>query len=172
MKLTARQREGISIIEPKGKITIGKGDIALRDAVQEALKAGSNNILINLKKATRIDSSGMGELICASWDKIPDLDWLRRLTEPSIVIPTERSERRDRGLLAPKVLRPLVVAQPIPARWERRVFRSGSQRQEHAVVPTESLLAKRGMVTRNRVNPRGPLSHMTRFLRSLQDRSE
>ena len=65
MKLTARQREGISIIEPKGKITIGKGDIALRDAVQEALKAGSNNILINLKKATRIDSSGMGELICA-----------------------------------------------------------------------------------------------------------
>ena len=65
MKITARQREGISIIEPKGKITIGKGDVALRDAVQEALNAGSHNILINLKKATRIDSSGMGELISA-----------------------------------------------------------------------------------------------------------
>ena len=48
MKLTARQREGVSIIEPNGKITIVKGDVALRDAVQEALNAGSINILIKL----------------------------------------------------------------------------------------------------------------------------
>lgn len=63
MKIGMRQREGVTILEPKGKITIGVGDVALREAVHEALKAGSRNILINLKEVSTIDSSGIGELV-------------------------------------------------------------------------------------------------------------
>ena len=63
MKINVRQREGVTILDLKGKITIGVGDVALRDAIHEALEAGSKNLLINLKDVTTIDSSGVGELV-------------------------------------------------------------------------------------------------------------
>jgi anti-sigma B factor antagonist len=65
MKIEVRHREGVTIIAPKGKITIGAGDIALREAVAEALDAGAANILIDLGAVTTIDSSGIGELVSA-----------------------------------------------------------------------------------------------------------
>ncbi len=65
MKISARHVKGVTILEPKGKITIGAGDIALRDAVQEALAAGSKNILLNLGAVTTVDSSGVGEIVSA-----------------------------------------------------------------------------------------------------------
>ncbi len=65
MKIPARHRAGITILEPKGKITIGVGDVALREAVHEALEAGSTKILINLENVSTIDSSGIGELVSA-----------------------------------------------------------------------------------------------------------
>lgn len=65
MKITARQRDGVTILDLKGKITIGVGDVALRDSVQEALAAGAQNILVNLKDVSTIDSSGIGELVAA-----------------------------------------------------------------------------------------------------------
>lgn len=63
MNVTARHKEGITILDFKGKITIGVGDVALREAVVEALDAGSRNLLINLKEVSTIDSSGVGELV-------------------------------------------------------------------------------------------------------------
>lgn len=65
MKIGVRNRQGVTILEPKGKITIGAGDIALRDSVMEALDSGSRKILINLKDVSTIDSSGIGELVAA-----------------------------------------------------------------------------------------------------------
>ncbi|MCZ6727199.1 MAG: STAS domain-containing protein [Acidobacteria bacterium] len=65
MQMTAQHREGVTIIYPKGKITIGMGDVALRDAVQEALNAGATKILINLKDVSTADSSGIGEMVAA-----------------------------------------------------------------------------------------------------------
>jgi len=63
MKISARNVGGVTILEPKGKITIGVGDVALRNAVHEALQAGSKNILINMAGVSTIDSSGVGELV-------------------------------------------------------------------------------------------------------------
>ncbi len=65
MKINVKQSDGVTIIEPKGKITIGVGDVALRDAVHEALDAGARNILVGLGQVTTIDSSGIGELVSA-----------------------------------------------------------------------------------------------------------
>lgn len=65
MKVDVRQREGVTILEPRGKITIGVGDVVLREAVLEALSAGSLWILINMQAVTTIDSSGIGELVSA-----------------------------------------------------------------------------------------------------------
>jgi anti-sigma B factor antagonist len=63
MKVSARQREGVTVLDIEGKITIGSGDLELRNAVQKAVSDGAKNILINLGKVTTIDSSGVGELV-------------------------------------------------------------------------------------------------------------
>ena len=65
MKVASRHREGVTILEPKGKITIGLGDIALRDAIMEALDAGALKILLDLNEVSTIDSSGVGEMVSA-----------------------------------------------------------------------------------------------------------
>lgn len=65
MNISARHRDGVTILDPKGKITIGVGDVALREAVQQALGAGAKNILVNMDGVTVIDSSGIGELVAA-----------------------------------------------------------------------------------------------------------
>jgi anti-sigma B factor antagonist len=64
MKITVRDHEeGVKILDLKGKITIGLGDVALRNAVHEQLDTGARKILINLKDVSTIDSSGVGELV-------------------------------------------------------------------------------------------------------------
>lgn len=63
MKITERNRDGVTILDVEGKITIGKGDVALREAVQSHLAAGVNKLLVNLEHVTTIDSSGVGELV-------------------------------------------------------------------------------------------------------------
>ena len=65
MKIDKRVVSGVSILELEGKITIGKGDVALREAVQQLLAEGADKILIHLAGVSTIDSSGVGELVSA-----------------------------------------------------------------------------------------------------------
>jgi anti-sigma B factor antagonist len=65
MNANVRQRNGVTILDLKGKITIGSGDVALRNAVQEVMNSGAKNVLINMGDVTTIDSSGIGELVSA-----------------------------------------------------------------------------------------------------------
>ena len=65
MKIDKRVVGGVSVLELEGKITIGKGDVALREAVQQLLAEGADKILIHLERVTTIDSSGVGELVSA-----------------------------------------------------------------------------------------------------------
>ena len=63
MRIDKRNKGDVTILELEGKITIGKGDVALREAVQQALAEGSTKLLVHLDKVTTIDSSGVGELV-------------------------------------------------------------------------------------------------------------
>lgn len=65
MKIDKRVKGGVTILDVEGKITIGKGDVALRDAVQQALGEGARKLLIELGRVSTIDSSGVGELVSA-----------------------------------------------------------------------------------------------------------
>jgi anti-sigma B factor antagonist len=65
MNITQRQEQGVAILDVQGKITIGVGDVAVRDAVQTALASGSRDILLNLAAVSTIDSAGVGELVSA-----------------------------------------------------------------------------------------------------------
>ena len=63
MPISARNLSGVTVLDVKGPITIGVGDIALREAVIEAVEAGSLKILVNMAAVSTIDSSGVGELV-------------------------------------------------------------------------------------------------------------
>ena len=63
MKITERQMGNVMILDIEGKITIGVGDVAVRDAVQTAVASGHKNILLNMKGVNTIDSAGVGELV-------------------------------------------------------------------------------------------------------------
>ena len=73
MNVSTRIREGITIIDLQGKIGIGKGDIALRDAFDQAIAAGARKVLINFDKVKSMDSSGMAEL-GAAYRKMDEIE--------------------------------------------------------------------------------------------------
>jgi len=63
MELTKRKVGDVTIFDLDGKLTIGRGDVILRDALLAELESGGKSVLINLQDAKTIDSSGLGELI-------------------------------------------------------------------------------------------------------------
>lgn len=63
MNIKKRKEEGVIILELDGKLTIGTGDVKLREEVRDALQDGAKKLLLNLKGVRTMDSSGLGELI-------------------------------------------------------------------------------------------------------------
>ena len=63
MDIITRQEGDVVILDLKGKLTIGKGDVRLRGELMDQLGGGKKHLLINLDEVTTIDSSGLGELI-------------------------------------------------------------------------------------------------------------
>ena len=52
------------VIDVAGRVTVGP-DAQMREAIDEALAAGARNIVMNMERVSRIDSSGIGELVAA-----------------------------------------------------------------------------------------------------------
>lgn len=65
MNINVRQSGEVTILDLRGKITIGSGDVALRNAVHQVMDSGAKKVLINMADVTTIDSSGIGELVSA-----------------------------------------------------------------------------------------------------------
>jgi anti-sigma B factor antagonist len=65
MDVNKRQVGDVTILDLKGKITIGTGDVQLRNAVHEVMDSGAMKVLINMRDVSTIDSSGIGELVSA-----------------------------------------------------------------------------------------------------------
>ena len=65
MKITTRRdrEEGVTIVDLEGKLTIGEGDVQLREEIRELLEDGKKKILINMQGVKMMDSSGLGELV-------------------------------------------------------------------------------------------------------------
>lgn len=61
--ISERQAGDVSILDLEGKVTIGEGSVALRNAIRRMLGEGKNKILLNLAGVGYIDSSGIGELV-------------------------------------------------------------------------------------------------------------
>src|SRR3954463_7589791 len=62
---STRQSDDITIIDLKGRITLGEGSVTVRETVHDLLSKGQKRILLNLGEVNYIDSSGIGELVSA-----------------------------------------------------------------------------------------------------------
>jgi len=65
MKSEIVDRDDVRFIKLSGKITIGSGDVELRQLVHSALDDGKTKIVLDLGKVSTLDSSGIGEMVAA-----------------------------------------------------------------------------------------------------------
>lgn len=63
INISERQAGDVTILDLDGKVTIGEGSVALRNAIRRLLGEGKVKILMNLAGVGYIDSSGIGELV-------------------------------------------------------------------------------------------------------------
>lgn len=63
VKLTTRQVGDVSVVDVAGRITLGEGSSAMRDAIKGLVEKNQKRILLNLSEVSYIDSSGIGELV-------------------------------------------------------------------------------------------------------------
>jgi anti-sigma B factor antagonist len=66
MKVDVRHKDDVIIVDLNGRLVMGVGDEILREVVNELLAENWKKILLNLRKVTIMDSSGMGEIV-SSW---------------------------------------------------------------------------------------------------------
>ena len=65
VKLNSRQVGDVNVVDVAGRITLGEGSSALRDALRDLINKNQKKILLNLGDVNYIDSSGIGELVSA-----------------------------------------------------------------------------------------------------------
>ena len=63
LEVSEKQISEVTLLNLKGKITIGAGDVALRNHIEALLENGRNKIILNMARVSYIDSSGTGELV-------------------------------------------------------------------------------------------------------------
>ena len=82
MKAVVRKIGNVSVVDIAGKITIGEGDVVLRETVSELLDSGETRILLNLEKVKYMDSAGIGELV-ACYKRAKEKSGSVKLLNPS-----------------------------------------------------------------------------------------
>ena len=65
LEITTEVENDKTVLTLDGKVTIGAGDVKLRKAIRDLLDQGVRNMVIDLHDVTRIDSSGISELVAA-----------------------------------------------------------------------------------------------------------
>ena len=65
MQTTARKVGGVTVLDISGRITLGEGNVILREIVRDLAEKGAKAIVLNLSEVQYVDSSGVGELVKA-----------------------------------------------------------------------------------------------------------
>jgi len=63
MQIEERVVNNVTILDLKGKITLGEGDEALKDKINSLIQQDRKRILLNLGAVPYIDSAGLGEIV-------------------------------------------------------------------------------------------------------------
>lgn len=63
LEIHTKEHEGVTVLELKGRITVGPEATALREAVATVTASAGKNLVLNLAQVDFIDSTGLGALV-------------------------------------------------------------------------------------------------------------
>ena len=63
MQIEERIVGEVTILDLKGKMTLGEGDELLKDKINSLIHQGQKKLLLNLEGVPYIDSAGLGEIV-------------------------------------------------------------------------------------------------------------
>jgi anti-sigma B factor antagonist len=63
MEIVERTVNDVTVLDLKGKMTLGEGDELLKDKINSLLASGKKKLLLNLEGVPYIDSAGLGEVV-------------------------------------------------------------------------------------------------------------
>ena len=63
MQIEERIVDDVTILDLKGKMTLGEGDELLKDKINSLIHQGQRKLLLNLEGVPYIDSAGLGEIV-------------------------------------------------------------------------------------------------------------
>ena len=63
VKVNTRQAGDVTVVDVSGRVTLGEGSSAIREALRDLTTKGQKKILLNLTEVSYIDSTGIGELV-------------------------------------------------------------------------------------------------------------
>jgi anti-sigma B factor antagonist len=63
MEISERKFDDVVLLDVKGKILLGEGDVQLREAIQNQLQKGTRKLVLNLSDVPYMDSAGLGEIV-------------------------------------------------------------------------------------------------------------
>ena len=63
MQIEERTVGEVTVLDLKGKMTLGEGDELLKDKINSLMNQGRSKILLNLEGVPYIDSAGLGEIV-------------------------------------------------------------------------------------------------------------
>ena len=66
LEIHRKEREGVTILDMKGRITVGPEATALREAVAAAVADTVRQLVLNLAQVDFIDSTGLGAVVMCS----------------------------------------------------------------------------------------------------------
>jgi anti-sigma B factor antagonist len=63
MQIEQRAVGDVTVLDLKGRVTLGEGDELLKDKVNSLLNQGLKKIVLNLADVPYVDSAGLGEIV-------------------------------------------------------------------------------------------------------------
>jgi anti-sigma B factor antagonist len=66
LEIEPRDREGITVLELKGRITMGDEVSSLRQKIRDLAKTPDSKVILNMQHVDYIDSTGLGAIVMGS----------------------------------------------------------------------------------------------------------
>jgi len=63
MQIEERRVGNVIILDAKGKLTLGDGDVLLKDKIHSLAQQGHKHVVLNLGEVPYVDSAGIGEIV-------------------------------------------------------------------------------------------------------------
>jgi anti-sigma B factor antagonist len=63
MQIEERSSSDVTILDLKGRMTLGEGDMLLKDKINSLLMQGHRKLVLNLGGVPYVDSAGLGEIV-------------------------------------------------------------------------------------------------------------